>query len=254
MSDDDVSWDMGDPALASDERRVLEGLRGALQGPASSSELAGFEVTREVYRHERDAQAHLLAGGTAIASARRKWGISPFLPAGTALTVCLLLPTGTAVAAYTGRLPAPVQGWAHTALGRVGVPAHQRTAKHQADRVVRTPDIDSPGPQSRDSHVVLGRRSAQPCPMIVPRQPGTGHRTLPSANLGHGKGDRGACGPIVPNVRRDGASKQSPTTLPGPKFAIPAPPRPVSPSSGARPAPKPTPTPSVPIRASPRRR
>ena len=250
---DDVSWDLDDPALACDERHVLEGLRGALQGPASSSELAGFEVTREVYRRERDAEVDLQAGGTAMATARRKWGVSPFLPAGTALTMCLLLPTGTAVAAYTGRLPAPVQGWAHTALGRVGVPAHQHTAKHQADRIVRTPDIDSPGAQSRDGHVVLPRRSGQPCPMIVPRQPVTGHRTLPSANLGHGKGDRGACGLMVPSVRRDGASKQRPTTLPGPKLGIPAPPRPVSPSSGTRPTPKPTPTPSVPIKASPRR-
>ena len=73
---------------------------------ASTSELAGFELSRQMYRRERDASADLHIGRTANASAHRRGRVSPFLPAGTALAVCLLLPTGTAVAAYTGRLPA----------------------------------------------------------------------------------------------------------------------------------------------------
>lgn len=255
MNNDDVSWDMDDPALASEERRLLEGLRGALLEPASTSELAGFELSRQMYRRERDALADLHIGRTAIVSGRRRGRVTPLLPAGAALAVCLLLPTGTAVAAYTGRLPAPVQGWVHTALGRVGVPARQHIAKPHPGPIVRTPDVDRPGPRHEDSPVLQRRRPGhQPCPMIVLRRPITGHETLPPANSVYGKGDRGACGLITSSARRNGAAKPSATALPSPKIGVPASPRLLPPASGRRPTSSPTPEPSVPMKASPRRK
>ncbi len=253
MNDDDVPWDMDDPALACDEHRLLERLRAALQEPASTNELAGFELFRQMYRREQDAKTDLQAGRTAVASARRRSRFSPLLPAGTALTVCLLLPTGTAVAAYTGRLPAPVQGWAHTALGRVGVPATQHVAKKRSDRIVRTPDVDRPGPRHRDSHISLGR-SGQPCPIILPRQPVIRHKLLPSPKLIFGAGGRSACGHVMTSMRHDGASKPTATALPRHPIGVRATPGPVAPPSGTSPTPKATPTPAVPIRASPRRK
>ena len=240
---------MDDPVLACDEHRLLERLRGALQEPASTSELAGFELLRQTYRREVDAKTDLQAGPTGVAAGRHRSRFSPLLPAGTALTVCLLLPTGTAVAAYTGRLPAPVQGWVHTALGRVGVPAFRPAAKPRPDRIVRTPDVDRPGPRHRDSHVSLRRRSGQPCSTIVLRQPVIRHKSLPPPKLVFGGGGRGACGLVTASPRRDGASRPTATALPRHTIGVRATPGPGSPPSGT--SPTATPTPAVPIRASP---
>lgn len=253
MNDDDVSWDMDDPALASEERRLLEGLRSALAVPASTSELAGSESSRQMYRRERDALADSPLGRAKTASTHRMGRVSPFLPAGAVLAVCLLLPTGTALAAYSGRLPAPVQGWAHTALGRVGVPARQHTTKPRPGPITPTPDVDRPGPRHKDSPVLQRRHSARPCPTIVLRQPITGHKTLPPANSVYGKGDRGASGLITPSAQGHGASKPSPTALAGSKIGVPASPRPVSPSSRRRPTSKPTPKLDPPPSGSPGR-
>lgn len=254
MKDGDVSWDMEDATLACGEHRLLEGLRAALRETASTSELAGFERSRQMYRREQVAQMDLQSRRTAIASSRRRWRFSPLLPAGTALTVCLLLPTGTAVAAYTGRLPTTVQGWAHTAFGRVGVPASQHAAKPRPRRIIRTTDVDRAGPQHRDGHVLLHRRSVQACHVSLPQQMVTRHEMLPPSKLVVGEGGRSACGHVTPSPRHDGASKPTPTASPRHAIGVQATPGPYSSRPGTSPTPKATPTPAVPIRASPRRK
>ena len=254
MNDDDVPWDVDDKALTCDEHRLLERLRGALREPASTDELAGFELVRQMYRREQDAKTDLQAGRTAVASARRRSRFSPLLPAGTALTVCLLLPTGTAVAAYTGRLPAPVQSWAHTALGRVGVPASRHAVKPRPERIAGTPDVDRPGPRYRDSHVLLRRRSGQPCLIILPRPPVIRHKLLPSPQFLYGEGGRGACGHVTTSPRHDSGSKPTPTALPRHTIGVRVTLGPVSPPSGTNRTAKATPTPAAPIRPSPQRK
>ncbi len=247
MIDDDLSWYMDDPAEACEEHRLLQELRGALLGPASTSELAGSELLRQMYRREQ-ARTDPRARRTAIESARRRSRFSPLLPAGTALTVCLLLPTGTAVAAYTGRLPSPVQGWAHTALGRVGVPASKHPAIPRGDHIVRTPDVDRPGPRHRDSHPLLRRRSGQPCPIMLPRQPATRHTFLPAPTLISEEGGRSACGHVATSPRHDGAFKPTRTALPGHTIGVRVTPGPGSPPRGT----SRTHAPAVPIQVSPR--
>ena len=247
-----MSWDIDDATQSCGEHRLLEGLRARLQEPASASEVAGFERSRQMYRREQHTQRDLQAGRTVIVSPRRRWRFSPLLPAGTAFAVCLLLPTGTAVAAYTGRLPATVQGWAHTALGRVGVPASQHVAKPRRRHTAWTPDIDRPGPWHRDGHVLLRHRSVHPCHVVLPQPTVTRHTMLPSPTLVAGEGGRNTCGHATPGPRHDTASKPTPTASPRLTTGVHAAPGPLSPRTGGSPTPKATPTPAVPVRAAPR--
>jgi hypothetical protein len=122
----------GDRAEADVERA----LRRAMSASATPEELVGWEAVGAVYRDAvRKPRAHglrLIAG----------------LPASAAFASAMLLPAGAVAAAYTGRLPAHVQHWAHRVLAPVGVPAHKHAAPDE--RTVRAPSPSSRA--STDGH------------------------------------------------------------------------------------------------------
>ncbi|MFT4288625.1 hypothetical protein [Nocardioides sp.] len=82
----------------------------ALRAPGTDAELAGEERAVAAFR---------------AASLRHRGVVRRLGTSGTAAVAILALSGGVAAAAYTNRLPDPVQRIAHTTLAKVGVPAPQ---------------------------------------------------------------------------------------------------------------------------------
>jgi len=121
----------------------------ALRAPGTPAELAGEERIVAAFR----------------ATSRRRLGVVRRLGTGGTAAVAIIALSGGVAAAYTNRLPDPVQRIAHTTLAKVGVPAPQ-----PMPLVAAPPDADDRSDTKTDPKP--GTRSAakpDPKPNPAPR-------------------------------------------------------------------------------------
>jgi len=180
MSDDDLARWHNDPLVR------------ALRAPGSLEELAHQERYVAAYRGSRRGSTtrHLRSVG-------RRLGRG-----GTTALVLVALGSGAAAAAYTERLPAPVQRVVHDVLGPLGVGAPKQPVP-EADREPAGSSTDGPGPQ----------------PGGLPTSPGA---SAPTQSTGESSGestgeptDQPTTGPTqAPSDDQDGPSTGTQTSSP----------------------------------------
>ena len=214
-------------------------LRRALSRPPTDDELGGWDSVAAGYRRafavRRSRRLRLAAG----------------LPLSAAAAAAMLVPAGAVAAAYTGRLPAHVQHWAHKALAPIGVPARHHRTSTRPQPVEGAEPSTAPAPHvaPRDLATRLPTRQHAKvvtlCITLRQTRPENQRQLLTSLHqlLPHEKDLHNACRILLP------------TRTPGPTPSEPqhraptASPRPF-PSSSAGPAhtptaaPSPTPTPT----------
>jgi len=121
MSARDVDNNVGIEREGDGSNELEAALRRALNEPPSDDELAGWDAVATAYR------------STLRSTRPRRLRLAAALPLSAATAAAVLLPAGAVAAAYTGRLPAHVQHWAHRALAPIGVPSHRHPTTGRAE-------------------------------------------------------------------------------------------------------------------------
>lgn len=111
MQDFDFSFDPKDSA-------ALRRLRAAIAEAPSPAEQEGFESILFAFRATLQSPAY-----TPRAQRRGLRFATSSVPASMAVAAAIVFPATAVAAAYSSKLPEPVQRWAHAALHNVGVPA-----------------------------------------------------------------------------------------------------------------------------------
>lgn len=254
MRDYDFSFDPEDSA-------ALRPFHDALAEPPSAAELAGFEAILPAFRTTLQSPIRPISPPARDRGRLRLAKTS--VPASLAVAAAIVFPASAVAAAYTSKLPEPVQRWAHAALHTIGVPApHHSNRKTPAARREHGPSVAD---MNNDPQTVKGDgRSGREfqlhhhgCrgPISAP----TLRRLLPVAEYNKlvppGATHLYLCAPIGPPP----ASAPSPRSSPGQRTAAPQPTTSSKPNRPSQNSPQPSadgsstsqPTPSISPRSSP---